>query len=186
MRHCIHTAGAAHTFDTWRDSMIAFIMSDFKVFHKPPPSPPPSLTMSLLPCGERLALQTARCGATITSSCWEWDLTCETTTHTRSLTHTSWCNERKTTSQGCLCMVRHWNNKSIVKVRHMNRKTDRAWRELFFFHSQLRSWVFIPSVCTEIYKTLTPANPAATKTGRRQQETGRYSQNTPMQQTTKP
>lgn len=67
--------------------------------------------------------------------------------------------------------------------RGMKRKTVRPLRNNF--PSQLRSWVFIPLVCTEIYKTLTPANPAATKTGKGQQDTGMYSQNTPIEQTTK-
>lgn len=36
IRHFIHMAGVECTFDTWRDSMIAYIMSNFKVFHKAP------------------------------------------------------------------------------------------------------------------------------------------------------
>lgn len=180
-------ARAEPLFDTWRDSTIAFIMSDFKVFHKPPPSPPHSLTMSLLCCGERLALQAARCGATITTSCWEWDLTRETTVHihtrTHTLTHSLTHDATHTIRQGCFMHAEALQHNVYCWSRECEQKDRRSSKTTFLSH--LRSWVFIPLVCTEIYKTLTPANPAATKTGRGQKGTGRYSQNTPTEQATK-
>lgn len=117
----------------------------FQSLPQTPTSPPPCLAMSLLPCGERLARQTAQCGATTTSSCWEWDLTCETTTYTHSLTHVSWCNMHNTTSQRCLCaagMLGQTNPKSTVKsqeyaqedVQSLNKTFILSWEVGFLFH----------------------------------------------------
>lgn len=92
-------------------------------------------------------------------------LTCRehTHTHTRSLTHT-WCNAHYKTgrlmhAEALQHKVYCWSWECEQKDRRSSKTT---------FHSHLRRWVFIPLVCTEIYKTLTPANPAATKTGRGQ------------------
>lgn len=66
------------------------------------------------------------------------------------------------------CMQGHTNSKSILRFKFGTKKKRKTLRPLRnHFPSQLRGWVFIPLVCTEIYKTLTPANPAATKTGKR-------------------
>lgn len=106
---------AVCTFGTWRDSTIAFIKSDFKVVHKPPPSPPPSLTMSLLPvwwatgsanctvwCNNHIQLR--RMG----SDMWNHN----THTHTCSLTHSH-------------IMMQHTQNYKAALLMH-------AWMHVFW------------------------------------------------------
>lgn len=86
----------------------------------------------------------------------------------------------------CVCMQGHTNSNPILRLSWAQERKERhSDLHQNHFPSQLRGWVFIPLVCTEIYKTLTPANPAATKTGKGQQDTGMYSQNTPTELTTK-
>lgn len=174
-------------------SMIAFIMSDFKVFHEPPLHTTTTTTtlFNYVITPLRWATGSAGCSVWCNNHIQllrmgsdMWNHYTHTHTHTRSLTHMSWCNIHK--KLRAVCTPRPWSIESIVKVRGHEQKDIQSSEEKFFFHSQLRSWVFIPLVCTEIYKTLTPANPAATKTGKGQQETGTYSQNTPIERTTKP
>lgn len=130
----------------------------FQSLPQSPTSPPPCLAMSLLPCGERLAGQTARCGATITSSCWEWDLTCKTTTHTtRSLEHRDATYTKLQASATYVLHARwgHTNPKSIVQsqehaqkdIQSLNKTFILSWEAGFLFHWYVLKYTHNTDTC---------------------------------------
>lgn len=93
-------------------------------------------------------------------------------THTlsHSLTHHD-AIYTKTASQGThTCVRTHAHMLRVPKSKmYQSQVYEHGSKKTVIL--SLRRWVFIPLVWTEIYKTLTPANPAATKTGEGQQGT---------------